>query len=111
MTGHFGLASMNFPRVYRPSSYQPAPTLSREAKCALTRLRRPAHRRAGNGRSALPLIRRATSGNFCLLKYAIVFLVISLIAGALGMTSVSRIAKRISLILFALFFLGFLALV
>ena len=42
-------------------------------------------------------------------KYAIIFLIISLVAGALGMTDVSRIAKRISLILFALFFLLFLA--
>jgi len=45
-----------------------------------------------------------------MLKYAIVFLIISLVAGALGPTNVSGIAKRISLILFALFFLAFLAL-
>jgi uncharacterized membrane protein YtjA (UPF0391 family) len=44
-------------------------------------------------------------------KYAVVFLVISLIAGALGFTTVSRVAKRISLVLFALFFLLFLAVV
>lgn len=43
-------------------------------------------------------------------KYAVVFLVISLIAGALGLTNVSIIAKRVSLVLFALFFLIFLAL-
>jgi len=36
-------------------------------------------------------------------KFAIIFLVISLIAGALGLTNVSRVAKRISLVLFALF--------
>lgn len=46
-----------------------------------------------------------------MLKYAIVFLIISLIAGALGLTNISRIAKRISLILFALFFLLFLLIV
>jgi uncharacterized membrane protein YtjA (UPF0391 family) len=40
-----------------------------------------------------------------------VFLVISLIAGGVGFTNVSVIAKRISLVLFALFFLGFLALI
>jgi hypothetical protein len=33
-----------------------------------------------------------------------------LIAGAVGLTNVSRVAKRISMVLFALFFLGFLAL-
>jgi uncharacterized membrane protein YtjA (UPF0391 family) len=39
-------------------------------------------------------------------KYAVVFLIISLIAGALGLTNVSQVAKRV----FALFFLAFLAL-
>ena len=43
-------------------------------------------------------------------KYAIVFLVISLIAGGIGLTNISVIAKRISMVLFALFFIGFLAL-
>lgn len=43
-------------------------------------------------------------------KYAIVFLVLSLIAGALGLTNFSVLFKRISLVFFALFFLGFLAL-
>jgi uncharacterized membrane protein YtjA (UPF0391 family) len=42
-------------------------------------------------------------------KYAVVFLIISLIAGALGLTNISRIARRVSLVLFALFFLAFLA--
>jgi uncharacterized membrane protein YtjA (UPF0391 family) len=45
-----------------------------------------------------------------MLKYAIIFLVISLIAGGLGLTGLSGFAKRISMVLFALFFLGFLAL-
>lgn len=45
-----------------------------------------------------------------MLKYAILLLVVSLIAGAIGLTTVSRIAKRVSLVLFGLFFLGFLAL-
>jgi len=45
-----------------------------------------------------------------MLKYAIIFLIISLIAGALGLTNVSAIAKRISLLLFGLFFVVFLIL-
>jgi uncharacterized membrane protein YtjA (UPF0391 family) len=40
-----------------------------------------------------------------MLKYAIIFLIISLIAGALGLTNVSVVAKRISMALFAVFFL------
>jgi uncharacterized membrane protein YtjA (UPF0391 family) len=43
-------------------------------------------------------------------KYAIFFLVISLIAGGIGLTNISIVARRISLVFFALFFLGFLAL-
>jgi uncharacterized membrane protein YtjA (UPF0391 family) len=43
-------------------------------------------------------------------KYAILFLIISILAGGIGLTNISQIAKRISMILFALFFLGFLAL-
>jgi uncharacterized membrane protein YtjA (UPF0391 family) len=46
-----------------------------------------------------------------MLRWAIIFLIISLLAGALGLTNVSQLAKRISLILFALFLLAFLALV
>jgi uncharacterized membrane protein YtjA (UPF0391 family) len=42
-------------------------------------------------------------------KYAVIFLIISLIAGAIGLTSVSIIARRVSLVLFALFFLLCLA--
>jgi uncharacterized membrane protein YtjA (UPF0391 family) len=43
-------------------------------------------------------------------KWAVICLVISLVAGGLGLTTVSVFAKRLSLIFFALFFLGFLAL-
>jgi uncharacterized membrane protein YtjA (UPF0391 family) len=43
-------------------------------------------------------------------KWAVICLVISLIAGGLGLTNLSAFAKRLSLIFFALFFLGFLAL-
>jgi uncharacterized membrane protein YtjA (UPF0391 family) len=46
-----------------------------------------------------------------MLRWAIIFLIISLLAGALGLTNVSQLAKRISLVLFALFLLAFLALV
>ena len=45
-----------------------------------------------------------------MLKFAILFLILSIVAGAIGFTSVSVIAKRIAMILFALLFLGFLAL-
>jgi len=43
-------------------------------------------------------------------KYAIIFLVLSLIAGGIGLTNISVLFKRISMVFFALFFLGFLAL-
>lgn len=45
-----------------------------------------------------------------MLKWAVICLIISLVAGGLGLTTVSVFAKRLSLILFVLFFLGFLAL-
>ncbi len=45
-----------------------------------------------------------------MLRYAIVFLILSLVAGAFGLTNISSIAKKISLILFGLFFIGFLLL-
>jgi len=38
-------------------------------------------------------------------KLAIVFLVVSLIAGAFGLTNLSVVARRISFALFAIFFL------
>jgi uncharacterized membrane protein YtjA (UPF0391 family) len=40
-----------------------------------------------------------------MLKYALIFLIISIIAGALGFFNVSVIARRISMALFAVFFL------
>ena len=43
-------------------------------------------------------------------KYAIIFLVLSLIAGGIGLTNISVFFKRLSMVFFALFFLGFLAL-
>lgn len=45
-----------------------------------------------------------------MLRYAVIFLILSLVAGAFGLTNISALAKRISLILFALFFIGFLLL-
>jgi uncharacterized membrane protein YtjA (UPF0391 family) len=45
-----------------------------------------------------------------MLKFAIVLLVVSLIAGAVGMTNASTILRRISFVLFGILFLGFLAL-
>ena len=44
-----------------------------------------------------------------MLRWAVIFLVISLVSGAFGMINVSAVARRISFILFALFFLMFLA--
>ena len=43
-------------------------------------------------------------------KWAVFFLIISLVAGAAGLTNISIVAKRIAMVLFALFFLFFLAL-
>ena len=43
-------------------------------------------------------------------KYAVIFFIVSLIAGAFGLTNVSQVAKRVSMVLFAMFFLVFLAL-
>jgi len=45
-----------------------------------------------------------------MLKWAILFLILSVVAGAIGMTNVSAIAKRIAMVLFAILFLCFLAL-
>jgi uncharacterized membrane protein YtjA (UPF0391 family) len=44
------------------------------------------------------------------LRWAIICLVISLVAGALGFTGISGFAKRLSMIFFALFLIGFLIL-
>jgi uncharacterized membrane protein YtjA (UPF0391 family) len=43
-------------------------------------------------------------------KFAVMSLIVSLVAGGIGLTNISIIAKRISMVLFAIFFLGFLAL-
>jgi uncharacterized membrane protein YtjA (UPF0391 family) len=45
-----------------------------------------------------------------MLRWAVICLVISIIAGGLGLAGLSGFAKRLSMIFFALFFLGFLAL-
>ena len=44
-------------------------------------------------------------------EYAVIFLLVALIIGTLGLTNVSDIAKKVSLVLFAVSFLMFLALV
>ena len=38
-----------------------------------------------------------------MLKYAVIFLILSMIAGAMGFITVSQVARRISLVLFGLF--------
>jgi uncharacterized membrane protein YtjA (UPF0391 family) len=50
-------------------------------------------------------------GSSVMLKWAILFLIISIIAGALGFTGLSATAARISKILFAIFFVLFLLVV
>ena len=45
-----------------------------------------------------------------MLRWAIIFLVISLIAGGFGLANLSDFTRKISFILFGLFFLGFLLL-
>jgi uncharacterized membrane protein YtjA (UPF0391 family) len=49
-------------------------------------------------------------GEARMFRWAVICLIISLIAGGLGLTNISAFAKRLSMIFFALFFLGFLAL-
>ena len=43
-------------------------------------------------------------------RYAIIFFILSLIAGGIGLTNISVWFKRIAMVFFALFFVGFLAL-
>lgn len=43
-------------------------------------------------------------------KYALLFFIVALIAGGFGLTNLSTFARRVSMALFAVFFLGFLAL-
>lgn len=40
-----------------------------------------------------------------MLKYAVIFLILSLVAGAMGFITVSQLARRISLVLFGVFLL------
>ncbi len=46
-----------------------------------------------------------------MLKWALIFLVVSLVAGALGFSGVASGAKTIAKILFGLFLLGFILLI
>ena len=46
-----------------------------------------------------------------MLKWALIFLVISLIAGGVGLTPVARGAATISKVLFAIFFIGLIIVV
>jgi uncharacterized membrane protein YtjA (UPF0391 family) len=57
-----------------------------------------------------PVVLAGEATEALMFKYAIIFLIIAVIAGGIGLTNVSLIAKRISLVLFALCLLGFLAL-
>lgn len=44
-------------------------------------------------------------------RYALLFLLVSLVAGAVGLTNVSKLTRALSMVLFGLFFLGFLLLI
>ena len=44
-------------------------------------------------------------------EYAAIFLLVSLLTGTLGLTNLSDVARRVSLAVFAVSFLAFLALV
>ncbi len=46
-----------------------------------------------------------------MLKWALIFLAIAVIAGALGLTPIARGAATVSRILFALFFIGLIVVV
>ncbi|MET0532142.1 DUF1328 domain-containing protein [Microvirga sp. P5_D2] len=46
-----------------------------------------------------------------MLKWALIFLVVSLVAGALGFTGVASGAKTIAKVLFGIFLVGFILLV
>ena len=46
-----------------------------------------------------------------MLKWALIFLVVSLVAGALGFTGVASGARTIAKVLFGLFLLGFILLI
>jgi uncharacterized membrane protein YtjA (UPF0391 family) len=54
---------------------------------------------------AWPRVGAGINPGAAMFKFAIIFLVISLVAGAIGLTNVSQVARRISMALFALFFL------
>jgi uncharacterized membrane protein YtjA (UPF0391 family) len=45
-----------------------------------------------------------------MLRWAIIFLIISLVAGGFGFANISDFTRKVSFILFGLFFLGFLLL-
>ena len=49
-------------------------------------------------------------GSCRMFKYAILFFIVALVAGGFGLTNLSAFARRVSMALFAIFFLGFLAL-
>jgi uncharacterized membrane protein YtjA (UPF0391 family) len=54
------------------------------------------------------LSRRHFPGETPMLRWAIIFLIISIVAGAFGYINISEFTRRISIVLFALFFIGFL---
>jgi uncharacterized membrane protein YtjA (UPF0391 family) len=62
------------------------------------------------GRDAYAFVRVIPPGAHVMLKWALIFLVISLVAGALGFTGVASGARTISKILFGIFLVIFIIL-
>jgi uncharacterized membrane protein YtjA (UPF0391 family) len=62
------------------------------------------------GRWLIPRAGLSFAPEITMLRWAIIVLIISLIAGGFGFANLSGFARKISFILFGLFFLGFLLL-
>jgi uncharacterized membrane protein YtjA (UPF0391 family) len=66
---------------------------------------------AWNQRQPVRLIPGSTEERGAMLKWAVVFLIIALIAGLLGFTDVQIVSAGIAKFLFAIFLIGFLLIV
>jgi uncharacterized membrane protein YtjA (UPF0391 family) len=62
------------------------------------------------GRNAYACVRTILSGGYVMLKWALIFLVISLVAGALGFTGIASGARSIAKVLFGIFLVIFVIL-
>jgi uncharacterized membrane protein YtjA (UPF0391 family) len=89
---------------------QSSAALRRERRWPWTPDEAPALAPTRNFAGAATLQGIVFKGNHVMFKWAVICLVISLIAGGLGLTNISALAKKVAMILFALFLPGFLAL-